>query len=375
MFPNQPDSPTFGLSFKVYPGTDPAGPAVIFLTGGPGEAEIGTEREADGLPETFTWIETDLRGIGCNAPPSPDYYPDAFYGTVNFADDVLAIVKELKLTNYLIQAVSYGTELATVIASRAEAQGAVPPKALVLEGVLGRAFEADEDVEAGYLEGWDATKGRLPEDIRSQLEADPLPLGLSAEQWGGALETLLTIGATPIDGGPYADYRLSALDAGASDEARAELREFIIAVSGSLVDDFGRRLFVEVACRELSEDNFLGAELRAGAFVPTDPVCADQAVDAAFAAADWPVTVPIYYYSGTADPATPPWQADAHFAAETGAPRHLMRLARAGHNAFSVNLDDCKPALWQAMASNMGYREAADTCSWDFELSEADPDL
>src|SRR5262245_50606333 len=46
MFPGRASSPTFGYSFKVHPGTDPAAPTVIHLPGGPGEAAIDVERTA-----------------------------------------------------------------------------------------------------------------------------------------------------------------------------------------------------------------------------------------------------------------------------------------------------------------------------------------
>ena len=117
MFPEQADSPTFGYSYKVFPGTDPNAATIVFLPGGPGGTSISVERDEDHAPASYTLIATDPRGVGCNAAPSSDYYPDEFYSSLHFADDVIAIIEREKLDNYLIYGVSYGTQLATMVAT------------------------------------------------------------------------------------------------------------------------------------------------------------------------------------------------------------------------------------------------------------------
>jgi surfactin synthase thioesterase subunit len=63
---------------------------------------------------------------------------------------VLAIVEELRLDDYMLYGISYGTLLATLVASRAEERGLPLPKAIVLEGVLGMAFDAERPTEAAF---------------------------------------------------------------------------------------------------------------------------------------------------------------------------------------------------------------------------------
>src|SRR5690349_7867087 len=201
MFPDSDGSGTFGYSFKRYAGTDPSAPTVIFLPGGPGGASIDTERPPLATPR-YTLIMTDPRGVGCNAPPRPDYYPSQFYSSVNFADDVIALIEDQQLDNYIVYGISYGTLLGTILANRIEERGLPRPRAVVLEGVLGEAFTPDTPADyLGFQERWRDVRDRLDPSIRQQLMADPLPGGLSAEQWGAAIAAALPRGASPDTGG------------------------------------------------------------------------------------------------------------------------------------------------------------------------------
>ena len=72
VFPDRADSPTFGYSFKVYPGSDLSAPTVIYLTAGPGQTGIAEQRGPSNIPPEYAVIQTDLRG-GCNAPQTVDH--------------------------------------------------------------------------------------------------------------------------------------------------------------------------------------------------------------------------------------------------------------------------------------------------------------
>jgi proline iminopeptidase len=372
MFPERADSPSFGYSFKVHAGTNPKAPAVIYLPGGPGETSISAKRELEFLPPEYTVIQTDPRGLGCNAPPSVDHYPDEFYSSVNFAGDVLAIVQKLRLENYILYGISYGTLLATVTASKAETEGVTPPKAIVLEGVIGAPFTTQAQVEEVYQSEWRAVRDRLPEAVLAQLIATPAPLGLSADQWGAALTTMLLVGTwdTPES---FAESWLLKLLPEATDADRAELRETVLRFAEDPVTAFGWRLHMPVACREIMETGFLALTLKDGELVATSTYCDDEPLDRAYAARDWPVTSPIYYFSGTKDPATPTWQADAHFEAQRTAPRTLVSIPDGGHNPMFFNLSDCLTPLWSAIGSGQGFGAALELCSWPTRIKTAAP--
>jgi len=375
MFPDREGSPTFGYSYKLYPGTDPNAATVIYVPGGPGQPGIDVERDPDYAPLEYPHIQTDLRGIGCNAPETVEHYPDEFYRSEFFADDVIAIVEDLGLDNYVLYGISYGTALATMVASRIEARGLPPPRALVLEGVLGGAFTSDlPGTEAAFVERWRLVRDSLDESIRSQLVAEPLPLDLTPEQWGAGITGGLGVAEFPGFTDPgYLGLMLGNLAPGLSEEERNSLRDVILDAGASTVDVMGDRLHHLVSCHEFSETEYVSLKLEAGELVPTRFDCTEVALSEPFSAADWPVHVPIYYFSGTLDPNTPPWQASAHFNAQTAAPRQVVHVLGGGHNARIFNLGDCAGPLWQTMTGGGDLTAAVATCSWPHALQGAPP--
>ncbi len=368
IFPDQRNSPRFRYAFKHYEGTDPTAPTVIFLPGGPGSASIADERDFTIAPPTHAVIQTDPRGLGCNAPADLDAFPDEFYRTTYLADDVLGIVEHLQLDNYVIYGVSYGTVLATMTVSMAEAED-MAPRAAVLEGVIGRAF-TDEEVDGQYHIEWRAIRDRLPAAVRDQLMSEPLPLDLSAEEWGAGIVPLLSIGKLQ-EGPPLLESLLMLLGEDGDEAGRQALRDTLLGVASSSIDAFGQRLHDIISCREITESNFRDMKLVDGELQPTELYCDTQAVDEPFAASDWPITVPIYYFNGRNDPNTPLWQAEIHFDVQTEAPRHLVTADGAGHNPFILNFGDCKTAIWDAIGTGSGFASALDTCAWPTELDSA----
>ena len=371
MFPESAGSGSFGYSFRRFAGTDPNAPTIIFLPGGPGGTSIDTERPGPLATPTYSVIMTDPRGVGCNAPERSDYYPDQFYSSVNFADDVIAIIEDQQLDNYIVYGISYGTLLGTILASRIEERGLPPPRAVVLEGVIGEAFTPDTPADyLGFQERWRDVRDRLDPSIRDQLTADPLPGGLTGEQWGAAIAAALPRGASPISGGEDYMYALLSiyLSPAATAEQRAELPAIIEEMGASPVDDMGLRLHTEVTCREITETEYVSIALEDGELVPVEFDCEDVALSDAFSAADWPVHAPIYYFSGSEDPSTPPWQARSHFDAQTSAPRQLVHVLGASHNPLVLNLSDCAEAVWRAMATGTGFEAAVAGCQWPVEL-------
>lgn len=149
---------------------------------------------------------------------------------------------------------------------------------------------------------------RLPEVVRSQLLATPLPLGLSPEEWGAGITTMLSLGTVqpPL---PVAESLLLSLAPEATAEEQQSLHDAVLPLAESSVDAFGLRLHEEIACHELTETNFRTLTLEGGELVPTEFYCMVEPLDRPYAASGWPVSVPIYYFSGTADPNTPSWQA------------------------------------------------------------------
>ena len=214
----------------------------------------------------------------------------------------------------------------------------------------------------------------LDESIRSQLATEPLPFDLTPEQWGAGILGALPLAETPMsDNLDYLSAVLTSLTPGVAPEQRDTVREFILLAGASPVDAMGERLHHVVTCHELAETDFVSMSLDAGELVPDGVDCTDIALSEPFSAAEWPVHVPLYYFSGTLDTNTPPWQASAHFDAQVSAPRQLVHIEGGGHNARAINLTDCAEPLWGAMAGGTDFEVALGQCSWPHALETALP--
>jgi pimeloyl-ACP methyl ester carboxylesterase len=368
MYPDEADSPVFPYTVRLEEGTDPSLPVIVFLPGGPGQGSIEGGREHLPIPPEFSVLYTDPRGIGCNSIETLDR-PEDFYGTARFADDVLAAVEDLGLQDVIYYGHSYGTVLATVTASVAEARG-TPPRAVVLEGVLGHVLVEDEGFDE-YIAQWEFVMGQLPNTAALMAE-DPLPLGLTSQQWGDWASGMLGLGGIPTNYGPmnYVTYSLLPLEYGVDTSA---LEQSVIgaAEAAAHTDPLMKRLYQAVGCAEIAERSYFRAEIVDGQLAPLDDWCADLEVTDPYEVADWPITVPITYVQGTADPATPLAHAYAHHDAQTGAPRFFVEVAGGGHQPWILNLSECAAPMWDAIVA--GEEPPIDTCTWPVTVTTTSP--
>jgi pimeloyl-ACP methyl ester carboxylesterase len=183
-FPDQPNSSeSFQYTYLNARTAQPDSLTVIVLTGGPGMTTIGASYPyADKYPQNFGVILIDPRGVGCNEPLWGNY-PMDFFSTKYLAMDVLSVVEHLNLENYALHGMSYGTMVATVAAGLAETTMTHKPRAVILEGTLGRAFEPME-VFSGFISQWNNIRQSLPNDIQFALSNITLPLNFSGAEWG-----------------------------------------------------------------------------------------------------------------------------------------------------------------------------------------------
>ena len=376
-------SPTFAYQFRYRAPASSDQPTLIFLPGGPGQASIGTPSESF-VPAGFGLVQTDPRGVGCNELADVGE-PLAFYQTDELAADVVAIVAELGLDNYVLYGVSYGTVLATVTVHRLESSGLPPPRAVILEGVVGRAF-ATEFVAQGMIDQWDAIYPALPADALAVL-AEPAPLGLTAHDWGEYIASRLPLGRGP-EGSLLANelYLLSEaavpLTGMTLEENRAAIAEAVRqAANADPVDAAGLRLFRYVACREITTEattDGLDVVLEAGRLVPAPgqgSMCTDLSLTTPFDVRRFPSSTKTFYITGERDPNTPAWQGDYHMANHITAERTMLFVPDAGHNAMGYNLgveSMCAVPLVEDMAlGGARLAELAAACPRPVELRYA----
>jgi pimeloyl-ACP methyl ester carboxylesterase len=350
--PDDPYSETFTYYYQ-WIDNDGDGPTVIHVPGGPGVPSIGT---ALGLPEGVDVVLTDPRGVGCNAAEAPR--EASFYSTDRFASDVLAIVRDLELEDYVVYGHSYGTVLGTVVASRAEDEGLPAPRLVVLEGVLGPAVETDD---AAYRTLWPIVRDALPPDVRDELLADPPPLGRSRGVWGETITGVLS---------QYSPDVLFALLMTLADGGDTqELESLLDAIGGGTPlweDPVMMGLFRPVACNEVAEHSWFGFELRDGEVRPTVDACDEIDLSRPYDPADWPIAAPIVYVQGDADPATPITGARAHFDAHADTTRTFVTVHGVGHVPLQWRIAEaCGASVWKAILADDALAPVLEACGVD----------
>lgn len=325
------------------------GPTVIFIPGGPGQTGFQTPLA---YPDEFRVMRTDPRGAGCNA--SPDLR-DQDLTTLETARDLVAAIRELKLQNYILHGISYGTMVATIAAQLTAEEGLPAPKAVVLEGVLGRAFQNGE-YDRAYLKHWEERRESLSPAVLQKLE-QPQPFGVANHLVAAWLSMLLNYGEYADGSSLLGDQLASAADDSVAFRIRALTRP---------AEAERARLHRWVTCREIAgdmRDLQFDFDLKAGHLVRSQRrLCDGLTMSTPFDSARWQSPAPLYYFSGGLDPATPPFQADYHFAHQRG-PRTLVRVARGGHAALSGALMDCQKQIWNSLATGQDLEPALAACS------------
>jgi pimeloyl-ACP methyl ester carboxylesterase len=351
----------FSYRYAYRPAEDPSMPVVINIPGGPGQGSIGMPLS---LPYEFGIVRTDPLGAGCNANAS--LHADEITSE-DIADGVLAAVREIRPKHYILYGASYGTIVATIAAAKASKAGLPPPDAVVLEGVIGRAYTPQESLQ-GFLKGWERLKAQLPAGAAQALSEEKPPLGFAPEIWGGWLQQLQLYGASPGGGPGFAVTVLSGLDPSAPEAGREvirnQLRLFAQPADAAHVD-----LYRAIACREIdgaTRGQKTDMALRGGQLVPLAAgFCGDRTMTRPFDAANYQITAPIFYFSGGWDPATPEFQARYHYDSQATARKTWVRVPTGSHLSFTGNLMDCQNALWKDIAATSGahFPELLQSCN------------
>ncbi|MGE0547835.1 MAG: hypothetical protein AB7O24_18835 [Kofleriaceae bacterium] len=304
---------------------------------------------------------TDPRGVGCNTLaqlPSAEV-SSAFFRTQEIARDVVAAIADRRLDNYIVFGISYGTLLATTVANELELSLLPAPNAVVLEGVLGRAFGADF-AGAEYITQWDRVRAALPADVLSELDTSAAPYGLTPVEWSRVLMGMLPMG--PLDVLNYASALSSATPEETRQEVLAELKARAAERPHSAAGEV--ELYRQVACREIMDTvpaNDLDVVFDAGKLVRNaaeeGTKCNGLTATTPYDAASLPFTPKTYYFLGDSDVATPKWQGDYHYDNRSGTSVKIV-TTNGGHNSLEYNQLGCAPKLMASIAAGGADLEA-----------------
>jgi pimeloyl-ACP methyl ester carboxylesterase len=344
---------TFRYGFRFKPATGDA-PVIVYLPGGPGQTSM------DGppmfVPDTWGYLMTDPRGVGCNrlaSLPSADT-SGLFFSTHEIANDVIAAIQDRALSHYILFGISYGTDLGTTVAHEIETRGVTAPDAVVLEGVLGRAFGTGDDDFAGaeYITQWERVRTVLPAGVIAELDTNPTPYGFDAVAWSKALMALLPRGPA------WTASFIALLDA----SQPADTQKQVLDAIGEVASDPGlspqaNELYREVACREIMDTvpaDDLDVVFQAGHLVRNraeeGTKCRDLHVTSPYDSAALQFVTQLYLFVGDSDTATPPWQGAYHYDNHAG-PVVRVTTKNGGHNSLEFNQADCAASLMASIAA------------------------
>lgn len=371
----QTGSPTFTYYFQVQSatvGTPSTAPIGIMINGGAGAPSIGY---ASGtvFPPTFNVINTDVRGVGCNINSANPFKSDALT-TEYFSRDVLSIVQVLRLQQYVLYGVSYGTVQATVMANMARNEGIQAPTAVVLEGILGNWQLNVSDVP-DLNNAWTKATALIPASVVATLSQSAQPFGIPTNDWTTFLSDTLNQGTTPTLGNSTAHYLtpLGSADPTVVAQAKAVIQGRVVEIRAGIKPEMFR-LATVLHCTE-TEGSVHATDFVNGRFVETgSDLCPGLGLRfiKPYDSAQYPVDVPIYYFEGGDDPSTNPQSAKYHFDHQTRADRLFTLIGGGGHTALSRTLREagCTPAIYTAIALNpSGVDAAIQQCGWPVSIT------
>lgn len=331
---------------------------VIYLHGGPGGA--GTFATLFGL-ESYNVIKIDPRGLGCNYL-SEEHLPSNLITTEQTARDIVELIRRLGLRDYVIFGASYGTVLGTVLAKELENTELIPPKAILLQGVVGKMIGTHSNYVQSYVRLWNEFKQQnsfVPELISQQIIYPQTPES-SGNLISSAFENSSDIFLKMMS-------LLQRLTSNlASEPEKATLDEYLKNIQTTYVEDsetvqillnFGgfHRVLQVVLCSELSTDWYYHSfKFQDGNLVPTlktgwpsENRCLGMSLHSPYDSKRFQLKIPIYYINGTTDPQTPFESAMYHFQNQSSASfTFFQKVTGHGHNPFKSSLKSCAEKIW-----------------------------
>ncbi|HEY1080077.1 MAG TPA: alpha/beta hydrolase [Bdellovibrio sp.] len=329
--------PTLG-STDIYAyfsgGYDAKKETVIYFTGGPGQPAHWPLFSRE-MP--FNFLVMEQRGIGCSRPATlQQYLNPTFYSSENVARDAEQIRKYLKISRWSVYGISYGTVPATIY-------GSLFPgvtRAVILEGV----------VFSGDLSLWEGPHRRkilqkvidsLPVFVVDRLEKISSEHGIS-DLW---LSVIARGQLMYYRGAEQLRDKFLAL----SDDTQYTKLVNELKVLFTTTPSEGHPLFVPneipyymISCQEFNmaseklsmSDVLVNRKLVPSLDKSSPAICRQLKAQStrSYFATNYPLQVPVTYFQGSTDSATPAPNAIAHFKQVAKKSAQLMILVDGGHN-------------------------------------------
>lgn len=346
--------------FKYKPAQNNA-PTVVFIPGGPGDIlsiyKLDEFMAMVGVPQNFGIILIDPRFTGINRSDTALSFTNSIT-SFGVAEDIYSIITSLNIDNYILYGVSYGTVPATIVAAIAKNN---PPRAVVLDGTVGRAFKQSEYhkefskqwttfVQSIDRNTWVKFKDRVKNFIKQKL--------FTPDDFGEIILALFM--PDPNEGAlAFVNQVAHAPEQG----AYAYIKYYVDLIHGIHADKGTKLFHALILCREISPDShpdsadfaFNGEsdELQSGGRANCSQYIKSKQINL-FDSKKYQISVPIIYLQGENDPATPTPQSLYHFKNQkTATEKYYVYRPKGRHGLISDEFKKCNTHFWTMLNVNV----------------------
>ena len=338
----------YKVRYQTVKGTREDLPTLIYLQGGPAGNGINpTSTRA----QAWTELRMDMPGTGCSkmfAGVSPNAVD---LSTDNFVRLWVQLIHKLKLKKVVLLGRSYGTQVATQLASRLESDGSVKVNSVILEGTTGPAGSFPQWA-AGYFAGWE----QLRKDFSSRFSDAELvaqePFGIPADDFAKFVIYAQTLSYSPDPKGNMKlvhpmDLLETLKDPASSRASKQNVHQTLHQISLKLSGFISIYLYQRLSCEESNPSGFEYNLIWQNGHLdyPAHGFCEGKPwkLQRPYDPKNYSYRAPTIYIEGGQDPNTPLGGKLYHIDVETASPRKLVVAERGGHGILEGGMfDSCK---------------------------------
>lgn len=348
--------------FKYRPAKSSVAPTVVFIPGGPGDIlSLHSTEKYLGVPDDFGVILIDPRFTGINQQDHAINFTNAITSR-GVTDDILFILKALNINDYILYGVSYGTVPATIAAAVAVEN---PPRAIILDGTVGRSFKQSEYFKEFSKQWIQFTQSidpiafiKFKQQVKNFIKQNKF----TADDFGDIILALLInrYRYSPTDRDDLLLSFISLVAYTPEVSAQSSVKYFVDLIKQNN-SNAGAQLFHSlILCREISPDShpdradfsFNGEsdDLQAGGRANCAQYVKSNSLTL-FDSKQSQVSSPIIYLQGENDPATPVSQSLYHFKNQkVSKGKYYVYLPQGRHGLLNKELKKCNTYFWEKLS-------------------------
>ena len=373
-----PDLP-YSVRYQVLNGSRKDLPLLIYLQGGPAGRAIAN----DDMPNRpWTEVRMDPPSVGCSQLPAALDLEKLDLSTNQYVELWSRVIHQLKIKRVSLQGRSYGTQVATQLAARLEADGDVEVMSVIQEGTTGPVSPTAYPQWAdGYLTAWDELRKQYPTILSDTNMNTPKPFGIETENWISFVVYVLTWDVFPENGklSHYVRLMEELADPRTSVARHEAIRGYAATIHKQMQALTNSYLYQRQSCEESNpsgvEYDFTWSNGRLD--LPNQGFCEGKpwTVKNPYDPTAYTYKAPTIYIEGGRDPNTPLGGKLYHIDTHLESARTLILTKLGGHGVLETGVfRDCKKALiTNILEKNRIEKADFSSCVYqDFEVFQFD---